>query len=128
MADPQEVRDALDLAPALGSPKLLDAQGVLDVVAHRHVWIKRVALEDERDIAVLRLEADDAPPVDADVAAIGMLEASEHAQRGGLPAPGRPEQHEKLAVGDVQRQPAHGGRIARGELLPDIVVFNLPHD
>src|SRR5207245_2316854 len=52
----------------------------------------------------------------------------EHAQRGGLPAPGRPEQHEKLAVGDVQRQPAHGGRIARGELLPDIVVFNLPHD
>ena len=35
-------------------------------------------------------------------AGVGVLEAGQHPQRGGLSAAGRPEQHDHLARGDVQ--------------------------
>src|SRR5881409_1453912 len=52
--DAQELRDAFDLARSLGRAELPHPQRVLDVVPHRHVWVERVALKNERDVAILR--------------------------------------------------------------------------
>ena len=47
------------------------------------------------------------PPIDT-VPSEMLLEPSDHAQRGRLAAPGRPDEHEELAVVDVERQVEDG--------------------
>ena len=51
---------------AFGEPLHLEREA--DVVAHRHVRVERVVLEDHRDVAILRLEVVDDPAADADLA------------------------------------------------------------
>src|SRR5439155_24277520 len=72
VADAQEVRDSLHFPRLLRGTELADPQRVLDVVAHRHVRVERVALKDEGDVAILGFEPNDAPAVDQDVALIRM--------------------------------------------------------
>ena len=94
------------------------------VFEDRHVWIERIVLKDHRYIAVLWFERDHAFAIDPDVAAVELLEAGEHPERRRLAAAARAEQDEELAVGDVEGQALHRGRIARRELLPDVVVLD----
>jgi hypothetical protein len=112
---------------SIGGGLPTDLEGVLDVIAHRHVRVEGVALEHERHVTILRLERNDALSVDADVAPVELFEPCEHPERGGLAAAARPEEDEELAIGDVEREAAHRRGISRRELLPDIVVFDLPH-
>ena len=122
--DAQELRDSVDARRARTRALLAHAQRVLDVVSDRHVRVQRVALEHESDIAVLWFERDHAFAIDPDVAAVELLEAGEHPERRRLAAAARAEQDEELAVGDVEGQALHRGRIARRELLPDVVVLD----
>jgi hypothetical protein len=89
--------------------------------------IEGIALEDESDVAILRLESDDALAADPDVAAIGLLEAGQHPERGRLATAGRTEEDKQLAVGDGQRQPSDGGRGLGGEALPDLIELDVRH-
>src|SRR3990170_1705432 len=108
MPDPQQLGGALDAALLVGARQSADPQGVADVVPHRHVGVQGIALEDERHVAVLRFEPDDAAVADPDVSAVGMVETSEHAKRGRLATARRTEENEELAVCDVQREPRYG--------------------
>ena len=73
------------------------------VLAHGHVRVERVVLEHHGDVARLGRQRVDHLAVDGDVAGGDLLEAGEHAQQGGLAAARGADQHDELAVGDVDR-------------------------
>jgi hypothetical protein len=83
-----------------------------DVLHHRHVRKQRVALEHHAGVAVPGRQKGHILAADARRAAARLDEAGDHAQGGGLAAAGRPEQHDELAVGDVERHPRDDGVIA----------------
>ena len=64
--------------------------------------IERVGLEHHGDVAVLRRDVVDQPLADADLAAGDLLQPGDHAQQGRLAAAGRADQHDELAVGDLE--------------------------
>ena len=63
--------------------------------------VERVVLEDHRDVAVLGGQVGDVAVADPDVAAVDLFEPGEHPQGGGLAAAGGADQHEELAVTDL---------------------------
>ena len=84
------------------------AQRIIDVLAHRHVRPHRVGLEHHADIAQARrhmhaaLRRRDLVAADRDHAGGRLLQARDAAQRRGLAAAGRPEQHDDLARRDAE--------------------------
>jgi hypothetical protein len=60
------------------------------VLRHIEVREERVALEHRVDVALMWGHARDIVAVEQDASAGRTLEAGDHAQRGGLPAPGGP--------------------------------------
>ena len=107
--DPQQLVDArLDLVLGL----LADRQAEADVVAHRHVLERRVVLEDEADLALLRRDVGDVLAADHDVAGVGVLEAADDPQQRRLARAARPEQRGQRAVRDLQRHVVEGGEVA----------------
>src|SRR5262249_8210089 len=73
-------------------------EAVGGVVPHRHPGEDGVALEDHRIHRALRMGR-----LDLDGAGGDRFEAGKDAQQRGLAAPARPDDHEELAVGDVDR-------------------------
>ena len=87
--------------------------------------IERVLLEHEREVAGGRRLAGDVVAGDQDRAGVRLLQAGEQAERGRLARPGRTEQHQELAVGDVEVDPVDGGHVA--EVLADAPQRDLSH-
>ena len=100
VGDPHHLGDFAHALRPLARRHLLHAQPELDVLRHRLVRKQRVALEHHAEAAVARLEVVDDAPVDADLAGGRILEPGDHAQRRGLAAAGRPDEHDELAVLD----------------------------
>ena len=80
----------LDAPVDLGLGDLAQLQAEGEVVAHRHVRVERVALEDHRDVAILRRDIVDDSVADVEVAAGDLLEPGEHAQAVVFPQPDGP--------------------------------------
>jgi hypothetical protein len=72
------------------------------VLAHGHVRVERVVLEDHRDVAVLRLELVDHLVADPQLALRDLLEARDHAQGRRLPAARRADEDHELAIADLE--------------------------
>jgi hypothetical protein len=96
----QDLGGALDLRFDGGLVRLGEVQREGHVVAHRHVRVQRVVLEDHRDVACLGRHVVDHLACDADLAASDLLEAGDHAQQGGLAAAGWAHQYRERAVGN----------------------------
>ena len=79
-----------------------DLEREAHVLGDGHVRVERVVLEHHRDVAVLRRNVGDVAVADEDVARVDLFEAGEHAQGGRLTAAGRADEHEELAVGDLE--------------------------
>ena len=92
----------LDLLVDLGLVDLGQLQREAHVLAHGHVRVERVVLEDHRDVAVLRRAVVDHLAADLQLAAGDVLEPGDHPQRRRLAAARRPDQDHELAVGDVE--------------------------
>jgi hypothetical protein len=92
----------------LGLGQLGQSQREGDVLAHRHVRVQRVGLEDHRDVAVPRRLLVDPRSPDAKFAGRDVLQAGDHVERGRLSATRRPDENHELAIGDGQRQILHG--------------------
>jgi hypothetical protein len=90
-----------------------------DVVLHGHVREQRVVLEHEVHVAPVGGHVADVLTAQQHASARGRLEPRDQAQRGGLPAPGGPEQGEELALADRHVDLVHGGHaaVALDELL-----------
>jgi hypothetical protein len=93
------VRDALRTRLAA------DPQRVGDVVEHGHVREQRVVLENHGDIAGAGRQRGHRARADAHLAGRRRLQPRDRAQQRRLPAAGRAEQGEELAVhnGQIQR-------------------------
>ena len=120
---PEGLGGPLDLDRPLVLVDAALAERELDVLGHRQVRVERVALEDHGHVAVLGVDVVDDPVTDGDGAAGHLLEAGHQAQRGRLAAARRAEEHQQLAVGDVQRQVVDRGRVT--EPLGDPVEADL---
>ena len=69
--------------------------------------IQRVVLEHHRDVAVARRHVVDHVAADPDLAVGDLLQPGDHAQRGGLAAAGRADQHDEFLIGDVEVDAFH---------------------
>jgi hypothetical protein len=87
-----------------------------EVLLHRHVRIERVVLKNHRDVAPLRREVVHDLASDQHDAFADLLEAGDHAQRGGLPAPGRTDEDHELALVDLEVEPVDA-RVPSGKTL-----------
>ncbi len=97
--DARAQRVALDLAAP---------QPEGDVLVDGEMREERVALEDRVDVALVRRQRADVLVAEVDVPGVGLLEAADHAQRGGLSTAGGPEQGEEPAPVNVERDPVDG--------------------
>ena len=79
---------------------VLQAEG--QVAAHRHLRIERVGLEHHADAAVLGLLPGDVLAVDEDLAVGDVEQAGDAVEQRRLAAARRAEQHEELALVDVE--------------------------
>ena len=96
------------------------------VVVDAQVRVQGVALEHHGDVPVPGLEVVDRAAVDPDRPPGHLLQAGDHPQRRRLAAARRPDQHQQLAVADLQLQGLHGHGPVR-ELLADAVQLNARH-
>ena len=86
-----------DAPIALGARDPADAEPERHVGPDVEVREQAVALEDHADVALVGGHPHDVRTADGDTAGVRLLEAGGHAQRRGLPAPGRAEQTDQLA-------------------------------
>src|SRR5262245_34745827 len=105
LPQPDQVQD---LAHTLGLPRAGEAahaQGKGDVALDRHVGEQRVVLEDDADVALVRLAARQVLAAELYDAAGRLLESGDHHERRRLPRAARAEQGEELALRDVEADP-----------------------
>ena len=107
----------------LGPLAQLQAEG--HVVVDRHVRVERVGLEHHCDVPVLRCNVIHQAVADVDVTGGDLLQASDHAQGRALAAAGRPDQHQELAVLDLDVEVCDGGHLA--VLLGNVVQQHASH-
>jgi len=100
-------------------------EAVAEVLAHGHVRVERVRLEDHGDVAILGCEPRHVAVPDRDAAGAHVLEPGDHPQQSGLAAARGPDEHEKLAVGDLERNVVDRDDVAVG--LDDVVEANRSH-
>jgi hypothetical protein len=120
-AEPLEAHEAqhfldprVDLAPA--EPVIDEAES--DVARDIHVREQRIALEHHVDGALMGRRRGHVLAGDEDAAFVRRFEAGDEAQQARLAATGWPQQREKFAALDVERQPVDGPQSA--ETLADI--------
>ena len=120
LVEAEERRDVVHAALDLGLGRVTDAETEPEVLAHAHVRIQRVVLEDHRDVAVGRRQLGDLAIADRDRPVRDLLEAGDHAKQRRLAAAGRPDEHHELAVLDRQVDVVDGDDAA-GERLRDVL-------
>ena len=79
-----EVEELVDPLGDLGLRPLAHLQAERDVVPHRHVLERRVVLEDEADVSLLRCEDRRVLPGEEDLALVRGLEAGDDAEQRRL--------------------------------------------
>jgi hypothetical protein len=89
------------------------------------VRIERVVLEHHRDVALLGRQVVDDAVLDPDLAAGDALEPRHHPQKRRLSAARRADQHDELAIGDVDRDAMQ--HVGRPEALGDVLDFYRTH-
>ena len=82
-------------------------QGEGEILGDRHVGEQGVVLKDQPDVAFVRFDRGHGPAVQPDFPAVGVLEAGQHLEAGGLAGPGRPQQRDELAARDLQVEILH---------------------
>nr|WP_206080160.1 hypothetical protein [Propioniciclava coleopterorum] len=111
----------LDPRRDLGRVEPPHLQPERDVALDGEVREQRVALEHHPEAALLTREGVDAPPVEQDLAVGERQQPRQAVERGGLAAPGRPEQGDELARPNGQVQAAQ--RRQAGEAASHVVQF-----
>ncbi len=104
----QRLRGLLDTGSDLVLRHAPHLQAEAEVLAHGHMRVEGVGLEDHGDIAVLGCDAGDVAIADPDAPARERLEARDHAQQRGLAAAGGPDEDQALAIRHVDLDPGDG--------------------
>src|SRR5262249_62313850 len=88
------------------------------VLRNVYVWLERVGLEHDGNVAVLGGAFVAARPADADLAFGDLFEAGDHPEQRALAAARRPDQHDELAIADGEVDPVQHPDVAK--ILPDV--------
>ena len=130
---PRQVRGQIEQLRRPGDPlgndglrHLAQPQPEPDVVRDGEVRVERVVLEHHRDVPVLRREVVHDAIADRHRPVGDVLEPRDHPQRRRLAAARRADEHEELAVLDVQREVLHGVHVALVDLV-DFLQLNVSH-
>jgi len=124
--EPEELRDLVHPRADLGFRHAPHLQSVAEVLAHAHVRIERVALEDHRDVSVPRRQVGNVAPADLDLPCRDLLEAGDRAEQRRLSAPGWADERDELAVRNVERDVVDRHDVPR-EDLGDVPKCDLGH-
>lgn len=81
---------------------LAKLQAECHVVENGHMWIKRVRLENHRDIAVFRRNVVDDPVANQNLAFADFFQTGQATQRRRLTAAGRTNQNEEFLILDFE--------------------------
>ena len=100
--DAEDLGSPLHLLLHLVLRDLPQLERELQVLLDRHMRIQRVVLEDHGDVAVLGIDVVHELAVDVELAPGDVLEAGDHAHRGGLAAARRADDDDELAIGDLK--------------------------
>ena len=101
MLDLQQLCDPQDRLLARRLRHAAHVEAELHVLGHVHVRVEGVGLEHHGDVAVLGVDVVDHALADADLAGAGLHQPGDDVEQGGLAAAGRPQQHQELAVGEL---------------------------
>ncbi len=112
MREPDEAQRLGHLALDLGLRLLPHLQAEGDVLVDGEMGKERVALEDEAGVAPPGRKMGDVAVAEPDRPRRRLDETRDHAQRRRLAAARGPEQHEELAVGDVEADVVDGFQVA----------------
>ena len=126
LAEIEDLGGALDLLVDLALVDLRELQREAHVLAHGHVRIQRVVLEDHRDVAIARRQVVDDLVADQQLTLRDVLQAGDHPQRGRLAAARRADEDHELAVLDVEVH-VLDGLGAVGVALGDVVQLDVGH-
>ena len=114
IADPQHfgrlAHAAFDLRPRQAAQLETESQVLEDV----QMRIQREMLEDHRHVAVFRGKPRDRAAADADLAGRRLVQTRDQPQRGRLAAARGTDQHQQLAVPDLEIEPVDGRHAAVG--------------
>ena len=105
---PHQRQHPVHLRGNLGLGAAPDTQREGDVLAHIQVREQRIALEHHADVALVRGRRQDRGAAQEDVTRGRLVEAGQRIERGRLAGPRRPEEGEKLALGDLKRDIVDG--------------------
>src|SRR4029453_5334963 len=100
-----------DPALDVGLRRLAQLQPEGEVVVDAHVRIEGVALEDHRDVAVLRGHLVHDPVADQEASIGDLLQSGDAPKRGGLPAAGWTYQADELAIADLEIEVVDGNDV-----------------
>ncbi len=101
----------------------LEAEG--QVLAHAHVRVERVGLEDHGELALGRRHLGHVRAVDQDVAVGDLLEAGDHPEQRRLAAARGADEDHELAVAD--REVDAVDHLGRAEALDDLAQLEVSH-
>ena len=113
--DLQQRRRLGHLARDLGLRRLGHLETERHVVAHAHARIERVGLEHHGDAAVLGLLPGDVALADPDLPAADLEQAGDRVEQRGLAAARRPEQHDELALLDLEIEAVEHPHAPKGD-------------
>ena len=122
LGEPEHGRCGLHSLSQLRLGGTADLQCETEVVAHRHVRVERVVLEDHRHVAVAGGCPGHVAVADQDPALCCLLEPGDHPKQRRLPAARRPDEHHELAGqhGQVDVADRSGAvRVHLGDALED---------
>ena len=109
-----ECQSLLRPGPDLRLAHAADREAVADILGDGEVREEGVGLEDHGDVARRRRQCGHVLPADQDAPRGRKLEASDHAQGGGLAAAGRTQERHEVAGPDLERHLAHRDHGAEG--------------
>ena len=112
VADAEHRGDRIDPLADLGAGYPALAQRVGEIVEGREMRVEREGLEDHRHVAALHRGIGDVAAGKEDPAGIRPLEPGDRAQGGGLAGSARSQDHEELALGDLEIEPVQGDHAA----------------
>ena len=121
----QQLRGRLHAFADHGLALLLHSQAEGDVLEDVEVREDGVALEHHGDAAAARRQIGRVAATDQHAPAVDLLEPGEAAQQRRLAAPRRPEQDDKVAVGDLEVDVVDGDHLPEG--LADGLEANVGH-
>ncbi|KAG1081091.1 hypothetical protein G6F40_015633 [Rhizopus arrhizus] len=108
-------------AARFGRRHLAHLQGERDVLLDAHVREQRIVLEHHADIPFIRRAVGDIGAVDQHAALVGLRQAGDQAQQGGLAGAGLAHDRQRAATRQVKRHAVHRldhDRLAVGALAP----------